>query len=50
MSNNVADKIKNSAEYRERGGDAEFSKYVSVDDKSLDDIVITDDDNPERYN
>ena len=48
ISANVAEKIKNSSEYQSRGGDSEFNKFVTVSNQDLDDIVVTDDDNPVR--
>jgi hypothetical protein len=50
MNSYNANEIKSNRDYISSGGDYEFNTYVSVDDKLVDDIVITDDDNPVHQN
>lgn len=48
MSYNVVEKIQSSPDYRNAGGDREFFHYVDIYQGDLEDIVITDDDNPKN--
>ena len=48
MNSNNAEKIKSTVEYKLCNCDGEFVRYVTIDDKLSDDVVVVDDPEPAK--